>query len=96
MEKEFKRLPQELFAEALLFESKYGVISSAKIEDLLRKNNLKLKKGKSIDDIRLAIGKGLKNAMHNTPKAIEQIAEEIDKICTIARWDFAVEKYKSR
>lgn len=93
---EFKRLPQELFAEALWIESKYDVITSAKIEDLLHKNNLKLKKGKRIDDIHLAIGRGLKNAMHNTSKALEQIAEEIDKVCTIARWDFAVGKYKSK
>lgn len=89
------RLPQELLAESLQIESNYGVISSAKIRELLWKYNLKLKKDKSTDDIYLAIGRGLKNAMHNTPKALEQTAEEIDKVCTIARWDFAVEKYWS-
>ena len=87
------RLPQELLAESLWIESNYGTISSAKIRDLLWKYNLKLKKGKSIDNIHIAIGRGLKNAMHNTPKVLEQTAEEIDKVCTIARWDFAVGKY---
>ena len=91
-------LPQELFAEMLLSEwfLDYGVLEKNKIAELLRKSNLRLKKGKDITDIRLALGKGLKNARWNTPLAREQVAEEIDKICCIARWDFAIARYKNR
>lgn len=80
------RLPQELCAEALWVEwdNHYGWISKEKISEILRRYNLKLKKEKTLDDIRLAFGRGLKNTFGNTAKQIEQIAEEIDKICIIA------------
>ena len=57
---------------------------------------LKLKKEKTLDDIQLAFGRGLKDTFGNTVKQIEQIAEEIDKICIIANWEDAVAKYKRR
>lgn len=90
------RLPQELFAEALWLEwdTHYGVIYKEKLPDLLRRYNLKLKKEKTLDDIQLAFGRGLKDTFGNTAKQIEKIAEEIDKICIIANWGDAVEKYK--
>lgn len=90
------RLPQELFAEALWLEwdTHYGVINKEKLPDLLRRYNLKLKKEKTLDDIQLAFGRGLKDTFGNTVKQIEQIAEEIDKICIIANWEDAVAKYK--
>ena len=88
------RLPQELCAEELWLRNYYGgYISAKEIGEILRKNNLKLKKGKTLDDVWLAFGRGLKNIYGNAIKAREQIAEEIDKVCIIARWDFAVEKY---
>ena len=89
------RLPQELFAEALWLEwdIHYGIIHKEKLPDLLRRYNLKLKKEKTLDDILLAFGRGLKDTFGNT-KQIEKIAEEIDKICIIANWEDAVEKYK--
>ena len=96
MGNEFKRLPQDLLAEALWTENKYGNLTLSKVEELLQKYNLKLKKDKSLDDVRLALGRGLKGAMNNTELALEQIAEEVDKVCIIARWDFAVAKYKSK
>lgn len=90
------RLPQELFAEALWLEwdNHYGIIHKEKLPDLLRRYNLKLKKEKTLDDIQLAFGRGLKDMFGNTAKQIEQIAEEIDKICIIANWEDAVAKYK--
>lgn len=90
------RLPQELFAEALWLEwdTHYGVINKEKLPDLLRRYNLKLKKEKTLDDVRLAFGRGLKGTFGNTAKQIEKIAEEIDKICIIVNWEDAVEKYK--
>ena len=96
MGNEFKRLPQDLLVEALWTENKYGNLTLSKVEELLQKYNLKLKKDKSLDDVRLALGRGLKGAMNNTELALEQIAEEVDKVCIIARWDFAVAKYKSK
>lgn len=90
------RLPQELFAEALWLEwdTHYGVINKEKLPDLLRRYNLKLKKEKTLDDIQLAFCRGLKDTFGNTVKQIEQIAEEIDKICIIANWEDVVAKYK--
>lgn len=90
------RLPQELFAEALWLEwdNHYGIIHKEKLPDLLRRYNLKLKKEKTLDDIQLAFGRGLKDTFGNTAKQIEQIAEEVDKICIIANWEDAVAKYK--
>ena len=96
MGNEFKQLPQDLLAEALWTENKYGNLTLSKVEELLQKYNLRLKKDKSLDDVRLALGRGLKGAMNNTEMALEQIAEEVDKVCIIARWDFAVAKYKSK
>ena len=64
--------------------------------ELMGRYNLKLRKGKTFDDIRLTCGRGLNGAMHNTPKALEQIAEEIDKVCIIARWSAAVVRYCSK
>lgn len=91
-------LPQELFAEAIWTEwfIHFGILDKNKIEELLQRCNLKLKKEKNIDDIFLALGRGLKNTYGNTSLQREQIAEEIDKICVIARWDFAVAKYKGQ
>ena len=54
---------------------------------------MKLKKGKKLNDVQLAIGKGLKDTYGNTVKQREQIAVEIDKVCIIANWENAVAKY---
>ena len=61
------RLPQELFAEALWLEwdNHYGIIHKEKLPDLLRRCNLKLKKEKTLDDIQLAFGRGLKDTFGN-------------------------------
>lgn len=89
-------LPQELFAEVVWTEwfMNFGVLHKAKLEKLLQRYNLKLKKGRSIDDICLAVGRGLKSTYGDASLQREQIAEEIDHICVVARWDFAVAKYK--
>ena len=67
MKKDFKRLPQELLAEDLwlLWVENHGVLSLIKIDELIQKNNLKLKKEKSLDDIRLAVGRGFKDTFGN-------------------------------
>ena len=90
------RLPQEIFAEALWVEwfVNYGNVCEKKFPDLLRRYNLKLKKKKTLYDVKLAIGRALKNTPCVSSKQIERIAEEIDKICIIANWEDAVEKYK--
>lgn len=92
------RFPQELFAEALWLEwdNHYGIIHKEKLPDFLRRYNLKLKKGKTLDDIRLAFGRGLKDTFGNMAKQIEQIAEEIDKICIIANWEDAAHYFQNR
>lgn len=89
-------LPQELFSEAIWLEwfTNDGILKLDKIEELLQKYNLKLKNGKTIYDIKLAFGRGLKNTFGNMELARKQIAEEIDKICIIAKWDIAIAKYK--
>lgn len=89
-------LPQELLTEAIWLEwfTNSGVLKSEKIKELLQKYNLELKNGKTIDDIRLAFGKGLQSTFGDMELARKQIAEEIDKICIIANWNFAIAKYK--
>lgn len=84
------------FAEALWLEwdNHYGIIHKEKLPDLLRRYNLKLKKEKTLDDIQLGFGRGLKDTFGNTEIQIKQIAEEIDKICIIANLEYAVAKYK--
>lgn len=85
------RLPQEIFAEALWLECNYyGIIRKEKLPDFLRRYNLKLKKEKTLNDIQLAFGRGLKNTFGNRVKQIECIAKEIDKVCIIANWENAV------
>ena len=81
-------LPQEKIAEALLIENFCNNINLNRIKELLERHNMKLKNGKTLDDVYNAFGRGLKNTFGNSQKAIEQIAEEIDKTCVIARWDF--------
>ena len=88
------QLPQELLANALWLEwQTTGIISKKKIPKLLKQYNLKLRKGKVLNDVTLAFGRGLKDTYGKTKKQLEQIAEQIDKVCVIERWDFAVEKY---
>lgn len=90
------RLPQEIFAEALWVEwfITYGSVRKKKLPDLLRRYNLKLKKEKTLDDVKLSIGRAFKNTPCVSSKQIERIAEEIDKVCIIANWEDAVTKYK--
>ena len=59
----------------------------------MRRYNLKLKKKKTLYDIKLSIGRAFKNTPCVSSKQIERIAEEIDKVCTIANWEEAVAKY---
>ena len=90
------RLPQELFAEALWLEwlVHSGYVCKKKLPDLLRRYNLKLKKKKTLQDVGLTLGRAFKNTPCVSSKQIERIAEEIDKVCTIANWEDAVKKYK--
>ena len=90
------RLPQEIFAEALWVEwfVNYGNVCEKKLPNSLRRHNLKLKKNKTLDNVKLAIGRAFKNTPCVSSKQIERIAEEIDKVCTIANWEDAVAKYK--
>ena len=90
------RLPQELFAEALWIEwfTHYGVICKEKLPDLLRLYNLKLKKGNTLNDIQLILGRAFKDTLCFSSKQIGRIAEETDKVCVIANWEDAAAKYK--
>lgn len=90
-------LPQELFAEALWMEWQYKRIPVKinKIHELLQRYNLKPKKGITDNDLSLIIGRALKGVCtQDSSVQISKITEEVDRICIIARWDFAVGKYK--
>ena len=91
------RLPQELFAEALWLEwfLHYGNVCEEKLPDLLRRYNLNLIIMKTIDDVKFAFGRAINNTPCVSSKQIDRIAEEIDKVCTIANWEDAVAKYKA-
>lgn len=90
------RLPQEIFAEELWAEwfFNYGNVCKKTLPDKLRRCNLKLRKGKTLDDVKLIIGRALKDTPCIASKQIERIAEEADKVCIIANWEDAVAKYK--
>lgn len=87
-------LPQELMAENLwlLWNETHGVMPLNKIEELLHWYNLKPKKSKCLEDVRMSVGRGFNNTFGNMNLARRQIADEIDKVCVIARWDFAIIK----
>lgn len=86
------RLPQELFAEALWLEwdNHYGIIHKEKLPDLLRRYNLKLKKEKTLDDIQLAFGRGLKDTFGNTAKQIEHWMDVIKELFITKKWMMAI------
>lgn len=88
------RLPQEIFAEELWLKWWGGeVITSSKMLKLLKKNNLKLKKEKTLADIQLLLGRALKNCSNSSTNQISRIAEEVDRICIISDWVHANWKY---
>ena len=87
-------LPQESFAEMAWLENQYGCLTNNRIKEFLQKCNLKLRKGKTVDDMRLAIGRGFKNTFGKSLSARENIAKEVDKVCVISKWDIAVSKHK--
>ncbi len=96
MEKLKIRLPQELFAEALWIEWQYRRIPMKikKIYELLQRYNLKPKKNTTDNDLSFIIGRALKGVCtHNSSIQISKIADEVNRICVIARMDFAVSRY---
>lgn len=91
--------PQELLAEAIwnAMYSGSSYVRLGDIEELMKRHNLKLKKGRTLDDLRLAFSKGFGLATQHKPDLIlKKVAEEIDKVCVIARWDLAVGKYSTK
>lgn len=91
---ENRLFPQELFTEDLWLRYQgNGYVGNGKIKELLHRYNLKLRKGETIASVALAVGRGFKDTFGNASLAREQIAGELDKVCTIARWDFAALKY---
>lgn len=89
-------LPQELFAEALWLKWQYHrvPVSIRSIHALLQRYNLKPKQTTTNNDLSLIIGRALKRCRtHTSKEQINKIAEETDRRCTIARWDFAVARY---
>lgn len=91
-------LPQELMAEQLwlLWDETHGSMPLNKIEELLYRCNLKLRKGKTLVDVRISVGRGFEKVFGDMKLARQQIAEEVDKVCIISRWDFAVGRYKEK
>lgn len=88
-------VPQELFAETLWMEWQYGRVSVDAIHKLLQKYNLKPQKDITDNDLYLVIGRALKGACtHDSRVQINKIAEEVARICVIARWNLVVSKYK--
>lgn len=70
-------LPQELFAEAIWLEwfANNGYLKTEIIKELLQKYNLKLKKGKTLNDIKLACGYSVYCHGWNNDQIKEEIAE---------------------
>lgn len=67
------------------------------IDKELVKVQLKAPKGITDNDLSLIIGRALEGiCTHNSSVQISKIAEEVDLICIMSRWDFAVAKYKGQ
>lgn len=62
----------------------YGFYRADVREKFLEQCGLKLKDGKTVGDICVAVGRGLKDAMDDRSLAEKQIAEELRKICELA------------
>lgn len=89
-------LPHELFAHALWIEWQYHFMppKTCKIKELLQRYNLKPKKGTADNDLSLIIGRALKDiGTHDSSIEISRTAQEVDRICVIARWDLVVARY---
>lgn len=96
MENRCKRLPQDLLAEAMWCEwaFNHGIVREDRIKELMIRYNLKPKKGRTVTDVALIIGKRDIQLYKSSTVAIAKIAEEIDKLCVIARWEQAIAQYK--
>lgn len=82
-------LPQDKLAKQIWLETmRIGYVSKTKAEEWMLRCNLKYKKGKKFNDLELAIGRGFKNTYGNSEKQRDQLAEELDKVLTIRRWDW--------
>lgn len=84
------QLLQDKFAEKIWLENQYGsgLLIKDKVESIISDCNLKYRKGRSYNDLVIAIGNGYKDAFGSNKKALEQIAEEIDKVLIRKRWDY--------
>lgn len=93
----YKRLPQDVLADRLYFQlhNTWGVLPIEIAVEEMERCYLKLKEGKEPCELRLAVGRGLKGAMRNKELAIKQIAEEIDKVCTVAHWEHYLDYTKA-
>ncbi len=88
--------PQELFARELWNQHLINpFISLKEFKELMKQYNLKPKKGVSISDIKVKVFGRIKY-MHGCKYSylnVEYMAEEIDKLCTIDRWDLHLLRY---
>lgn len=81
-------LPQDKLAEQIWLEiMRIGYGSKTKVEEWMLRCNLKYRKDKNYNDLVIAIGNGFKNTFGDSKKALEQLAEEIDKVLIIRRWN---------
>lgn len=75
------QLLQDKFAEKIWLENQYGDgLRKDKIESIMSDCNLKYRKNKNYSDLTVAIGNGYKDTYRITKKALDRIAEEIDKV----------------
>lgn len=83
------QLLQDKLAEKIWLENEYnGNLTQIKVESMMADCNLKYRKGKTYNDLVIAIGNGYKNSFGKSKVVREQLAEEIDKILIRKRWDF--------
>lgn len=83
------QLLQDKFAEKIWLENQHnGNLTQMKVEAMMVECNLKYRKGKTYNDLVVAIGNGYKNSFGKSKIVREQLAEEIDKVLIRKRWDF--------
>lgn len=83
------QLLQDKLAEKIWLENQHnGNLTQMKVEAMMVECNLRYRKGKTYNDLVVAIGNGYKNSFGKSKVVLEQLAEEIDKILIRKRWDF--------
>jgi len=80
-------LIQDRLAHKIFYENYNNpFLTDKELETMMHDCNLKYRKNKTMQDLRVAMGNACKNTSDNMQKILEQGAEEIDKVLIRKNW----------